>query len=46
MFTDSFNFNHDSADYISIRIINDGTNAFEFLGGIINIEKCTSGCGF
>jgi hypothetical protein len=46
IFQDSFNFNHDSADYISIRIINDGTNAFEFLGGIINIEKCTSGCGF
>jgi hypothetical protein len=45
VFQDTFTFNHDSADYISIRIINDSSNAFEFLGGVITIEKCTSGCG-
>lgn len=29
-----------------VRLRNNRENAFEFLGGIINIEKCTSGCGF
>ena len=41
----SFTVDHDSADYISFRIVNDGTNQFYFLGGVVNIQKCTSGCG-
>ena len=45
IFTDFFTFEHSSSDYISIRFINDSNNAFEFLGGVINIQRCSTGCG-